>query len=100
MRDPNPRQNQKARVVGHQANVAPARRCAPADEAVAAAQMARRRTPRQACDRSALCPDQILKMLAHRLLIAQIMMMLDEAFEQCLVRRSPHLLYSDGFNFA
>ena len=45
---------------------------APADEAVAAAQMARRRTPRHAGDRSPLRPHQILQMLAHRLLVAQV----------------------------
>src|SRR5215469_1447764 len=99
MRDPNPRQDQKTCVVGHQAKVAPARRCAPADVAVAAAQMARRRTPGQACEWSALCPDHILQMLAHWLLIAEIMMMLDEAVKQRLVRRSPHLLDRDGPDF-
>src|SRR6516162_3365991 len=98
MRDPNPRRDQKARVVGHQAKVAPAGGCAPADVTVAAAQMARRRTPGQARDRSAFGPDQILQLLAHRLLIAQIMMMLDEAVEQRLLRRSPHLLERDGLD--
>ena len=95
MRNADPGQNQKARVVGDEADVAPPRFRAPADIAVAAAQMARRRTPRQAGDRTALRPDQILQVLPDRLFIAEVMMLLHQAVEQRLVGRSPHLLELD-----
>ena len=65
----DPGQNQKARVVGDEADVAPPRFRAPADVAVAAAQMARRRTPCQAGDGAALRPGQILQVLADRLFV-------------------------------
>src|SRR5664279_1100518 len=45
VRDSNPRQNQKARVVGEEADVAPPCLAAPADEAVPARQVPWRRTP-------------------------------------------------------
>ena len=71
MRNLDPGQDQKARVIGDEADVAPPRFRAPADVAVAAAQMTRRRTPRQAGDGTALRPTQILQVLADRLLIAR-----------------------------
>src|SRR5215470_4278295 len=57
----DPGQNQKAGVVGEEADVPPARLRVPADVAVAATQVSRRRTPRQACDRPALCPDKYFR---------------------------------------
>src|SRR5438270_134702 len=89
----HPRQNQKARVVGDEAEVTFAGFHTPADIAVTAAQMPRRRTPRHAGDRSSLRPDQILQMLAYRLLVAKVVMMLDEAIEQRFIGRAADLLY-------
>src|SRR5438874_3967501 len=91
VRDLHPRQNQKPRVVCDEANVAPPSFRTPADVAVAAAEMAWRRTPRQTRDRPAVSPHDIFQMLAHRLLIAQIVMVLDEAVEQRLFRRPSYL---------
>jgi|HubBroStandDraft_1064217.scaffolds.fasta_scaffold91430_3 hypothetical protein len=67
MRHAHPRQNQEARVIGDETDVAPPRFRVPADVAVAAAQMTRRRTPRQAREGTALRPCQILELLSDRL---------------------------------
>ena len=67
----------------------------PADMAVAAAQMTRRRTPCHAGDGPALRPHQILQVFAHRLLIAQVMMLFHEAVEQRLFGCSSDLLQRD-----
>ena len=91
MLHPNPRQNQKSRVVGEEADVAPPRFLVPADVAVARAEVARRAGPRQARDRPALRPHQILQVLAHRLFVAQIVMLLHQAVEQRLIAAAPHL---------
>src|SRR5256885_12858892 len=96
MRNLHPRQNQKTRVVCDTANVAPPRFRIPTDVAVAAAEMAWRRTPRQTRDRPTLSPHDILQMLAHRLLIAQIVMVLDEAVDHRLFRRPSYLPQLDG----
>src|SRR6266571_3736530 len=88
----DPRKNQKARVVGQEANIAPPRFCTPADVAVARTQVSRRARPRQAGKRSRLPPDQILQMLAYRLLITQIMMLLQQAIKEGLISSAPHLL--------
>jgi hypothetical protein len=63
----NPRQDQKPRVVGQEANVAPPGFRVPADIAVAAAQMPRAELHCQAGDRAVLRPCQIFQMLADRL---------------------------------
>src|SRR5580658_8816772 len=95
MRHPHPGQNQEPCVVSHEADVAPPRFGGPAYVAIAAAQMTRRRTPRHAGDGSCLRPHQILQMLAHGLLITQIVVMLNEAVEQRLVGCSSDLLKRD-----
>src|SRR5260370_34895964 len=95
MFDGYPRQNQKAGVVGEEADVLPPRCRAPTDIPIAAAQVTRCRTPRQAGDRTPLRPDQILELLADRLLIAQVMMLFHQAVEQRFVPRAPHLLKLD-----
>src|SRR3954452_25606451 len=51
VRNLHPRQNQKTRIVCDTANVSPPRFRTPTDVAVAAAEMAWRRTPRQTRDR-------------------------------------------------
>src|ERR1022692_3004631 len=85
----DPRQNQKPGVVGDPPDVAPPRFPAPADEPVPAAQVARRRTPRQTGDRTPLSPDQIFQVLAYRLLVAQIVMLFHQAMEEGFVGGSP-----------
>ena len=89
--DLNPGQNQKARVVGQQVHVALARFLAPAEVTVAHLQVARRALPSQARDHLASGFHQILQVLAHRLLIAQIVILLHQAVEQRLLRRAAHL---------
>src|SRR3954466_569533 len=91
VRNLHPRQNQKTRVVCDTPNVAPPRSRTPTDVAVAAAEMAWRRAPRQTRDRPAVSPHDILQMLAHRLLISQIVMVLDEAVEKRVFRRPSYL---------
>src|SRR6516162_2122249 len=75
MLDFDPRQNQEARVVGEEANVASSRFRTPAEVTVACSQVARRTRPGQASKRSRLPPHQILQVLANRLLIAKVMML-------------------------
>ncbi len=75
------------------------RRRAPADIAIAAAQVARRRTPGQTGDGASLSPSQIFEVLPHGLFVFQIMMLLHQTVEQGLVARSPHLLQLDGLEF-
>src|SRR5215467_3282831 len=93
MRRLDPRQDQKTRVVSDEPDVALPGFLAPADETIATAQMARRRTPRHAGDRPHMRPDQIFQMLAHRLLVAKIVVMLDEAVEQRLIAGAADLLH-------
>lgn len=87
----NPRQYQKASVVGDESDIALARLLIPADKTIPAAQMPWRRTPSHTGDRPSVGPHQILEMLAHRLLVAQIVVVLDEAVEQGLVGGAAHL---------
>jgi hypothetical protein len=70
-----PRQNQKAGVVRHQAQVAPADLGRPPDEAIAGAEVARRRRPRDAPDRAAMGLDQVLQVLANRILIPEVVIL-------------------------
>src|ERR1019366_4356612 len=76
-------------------DVAPPRFRRPAYVAVAAAQMAGRRTPGHACDWSPLRPHQIFQVFAHWLLVTEIVMMLDETVEQRFVGCSSDLLKRD-----
>ena len=92
MRHLHPGQNQKACVVGEQAQVTFARFRAPANETIAARQVPRGRTPRQTSNRLAFGRDQILQVFAHRLLVAEIVILLQQAVEQRFLRRAPHLL--------
>jgi hypothetical protein len=82
MRNFDPRQNQEARVVSNETNVAPARFGAPSYITIAAAQMTRSRTPCHAGDGAPLCPHQILQVFAYRLFIAKIMMLFQQTVEQ------------------
>src|SRR6516164_10198227 len=95
MWNPHPGQDQEARVVGDEADVGPPCLGVPADVAVTAAQMARRRTPRHAGDRSSVRPGQILQVLAYWLLIAKIVMMFHEAVEQRFIGGASHRLDLD-----
>src|ERR1700689_4736327 len=95
MRHPHPGQNQEPCVVSHEADVAPPRFGRPAYVAIAAAQMARRRTPCHAGDGSGLRPHQVLQVLAYRLLVSEIVMMFDKTVEQGLIGCSSDLLQRD-----
>src|SRR5215472_4008516 len=100
MRYTHPRQNQKARVVGDEPDVALPRFRAPADIAITATQMARGARPGGTGDRpdskGALRPHQILQVLPYRLLVAKIMMLLQQAIEYVFLSGAPHLLKLDG----
>src|SRR5437899_896008 len=87
-----PRQDQESRVVREEADVATSRFGAPADVNVAAAQMTWSRGPCQASDRPPLRPHQVLQVFSHRLLVAEIMMLLHQAVKQRLFRSAPNLL--------
>src|SRR3974390_1521288 len=91
-----PGQNQKTRVVGQEAQVAPPRCRAPANKPIPAAEMTRRRTPRQTSNRPRLHPRHILKMFAHRLLISEVVMLFHQAVEQRFFRRAPNFVDVDG----
>jgi len=69
MGNSHPGQNQKPRVIGDEADIAPPRFRIPPDIAIPAAQMTRRRTPRQASDGAALGPGQIFEVLSNRLFV-------------------------------
>ena len=60
---------------------------APPDEAVAAAQVARRRTPRPQAIGRPPALDQVLQVLAHGLRITQVVMLLHQAVEHRLLAR-------------
>ena len=98
MWDADPRQNQKPRVIGDEADVAPPRFRAPADEAVAAGQVARRRTPCQSRDRADLRPHQIFGLFSDRLFIAQVVVVLQQAVEARLFGSASHLCKRQGLD--
>src|SRR5262249_48083848 len=79
--DANPRQNEETAVVRDEADIASARLGAPTDITVATAQVPRRRTPGQASDRAAPATHQIFSLLSHRLFIAKIVVLLEQAVE-------------------
>src|SRR5215471_20586345 len=88
----DPGQDQKARVIGNEADVPTAHFRAPADVAVTAAQMSRCRTPRQTRYRATLCPTNILQVFAHRLFIAEVVILLHQTIEQRLIGSASYLL--------
>src|ERR1039458_349724 len=89
VRHRDPGQNQKARIIGEETDVAPPCFCIPADETVAAAQVPRCRTPGQTGNRPSLSPQNILEMLPHRLLITKVVIVLHQAVEQRLAYCAP-----------
>src|SRR5450759_5106790 len=91
MRNGHPGQNKESGVVREQVDVLQPFLGGPADEAVALAQVAGRRTPRRTGDRAAVGEYHVFQMLADRLGIAEVMMLLHQAIEQWLVRRTSHL---------
>src|SRR6185369_7206913 len=100
MRNADPGQDQESRVIRDEADVASSRLPAPADIAVATADVARRRRPCHAGDRSALRPYQVLQVLAHWLFVAQVVMLLHQAVEQGLIGGATHLLELDGLEIS
>src|ERR1035437_7274993 len=71
MRNGHPGQDKEAGVVREQVDVLQPFLGGPADESVALAQMARRRTPRHAGDRASIGEDHVLQVLANRLGVAE-----------------------------
>ena len=96
MLDLHPRQNQKATVVGEKTDIAAPGFGRPAKEAIAAAQVTGRRTPRQAGDRTPLPPHHVLQVFAYGLLVAKVMMVLDQTVEERFIARAPDLLKVQG----
>ena len=87
----HPRQNQKARIVGQQVHVAPPRFITPAQKSVSHFQVARCTLPGQASNRLPAGFHQILQVLTHGLFIAEVVILLQQAVEQRLLRRAAHL---------
>ena len=100
MLHPHPGQDQEARIVGDEADLAASRCGIPTDVAVAASDVTRSRRPGQARNGPAFSPHQILELLSHRLLVAKIMMFLHQAVEQRLLRGAPHRLELERLQFA
>ena len=96
MRNRHPRQNQKSGIVGQQMNIAPPCFHSPADELVSASQMPWRTGPRQTSDRLSFRRDQILQVLTDGLFVTQIVILIDQAIEQRLLRRSPAPVRSES----
>src|SRR5258708_2154017 len=88
----DPRQNQISTVVGNQSNVAAPGLRIPAHKAVARPQMPWRARPRQTRNGLPACFHQILQLLPDRLLLPEIVILLDQAVEQRFVRATPHQL--------
>src|ERR1700761_101048 len=54
--------------------------------------MSRCGRPSQTCDHLAVAEYQILQVLANRLFVSKIVILLDQAVEQCFLRSASHLL--------
>jgi hypothetical protein len=87
-----PGQDQESRVVSDEAEVATACFGVPTDVAVATAQMTYGRGPCQAGDRPPLPPHQVLQVFSRRLLVAEIMMFLQQTVPQRFFPGAPHQL--------
>ena len=85
-------------MIGDQMDVLPTDCSRPADKAVTATNMAGRRTIDHTGDRPLMGKDQILEVLSHRLAIAQIVILLDQAITEFLKGRAPHLADLKGKN--
>src|SRR5207247_10881422 len=88
----DPMRNQVSTVVGDQPNVAATALQVPADKPIARPQMPRRARPRQTCNGLAPHFHQKFQVLPDRLLVSEIVILLDQAVEQRLVRAAPHQL--------
>src|SRR5260370_36312617 len=100
MRNTDPGQDQESRVVRDEADVASSRLPAPADIAVATADVARRRRPCHAADRPTLRPYHVLQVLAHWLFVAQIVILLHQAIGPRLMGAASYLLELDGLEIS
>ena len=89
----DPRQDQKARVVGDEAEIAAPHLRRPADEAVAWGEVPRRRGPGDAGDRPPSRHDEIFEVRADRLLIPEIVVLRQEAVDERFVRGATHLVH-------
>ncbi len=86
VRDPDPWQNEKTRVVEHLEEIGFAGARIPADESIPAVHLPGSRPPQEACNRPVLGEDKILDMLAHGPTIAKVVVVIDQAIEKALVR--------------
>jgi len=86
---PDPRRDEKTRVVGQAVQVARPRGPIPAEKGVAGRAVPRRGAEQRARHRSALAvADQISEILAHRVAVAQVVIVGQQAVEQRQVRRA------------
>ena len=91
----HPRQDQKARIGGEEAQV---RRRASALQPMKRSRSPsapRGRSPREARHRAVAGDDEILQVLADRLLVAEIVMLREQAVEEAFVRRAADLMEAE-----
>src|SRR5580693_4106884 len=96
MRHLHPGQDQKACIGGEEAQVPAACLDAPAEEAIAEPERAGGRSPREARHRAIAGDDEIFQMLPDRLLVAEIVMLREQAVEEAFVRRAADLMEPEG----
>src|SRR6185312_11560796 len=87
----HPRQYQKAGVIGHTTDVMTACLGGPAQVAIAWAQVSSGGAPRKERYRARAGVDDKLQLLPHRLGVAEVMMVLQQAVEERLFRRTANL---------
>jgi hypothetical protein len=78
-------------LVGYEIEILTTDLDGPADKAIPATNVAGRRAIDYAGHRSLSGKDQILQMLSHRLAIAQIVILPDQAIAELLKSRAPYL---------
>lgn len=95
VRNLDPGQNEKPRVVGQEVAVALAGKRRPADEGVATVNGVRCRRKGHAGHHPAACGNQILEVFADRLAVAQVMVLPDQTVEKFFFRRPTNLSQFD-----
>src|SRR5271157_1852146 len=91
MRNAYPRKDEKAGVVGEEVNVVLPRLRTPPDVSVPRTQVARGGAETKTDNRAFLAEDHVLQLLAHRVAVAQVVILLDETAPQPLPAASPYL---------
>ena len=92
MSNPDPGKNKEAGIVSQKPNVPAPRLRRPADEPVAATEVAWRGAPRQAGQRAAPGLNHVLQMFPDRLRVTKVVVLLDQAVVNSLLCRAPNLL--------